>query len=78
MRAGGVQEALTDVYNDQLRQLREAGAADTAPEVREAVKAMRDEERSIEGAPQVCVVGRRDRQVRRGFCKYSWLKGVSL
>ncbi|GAB4820353.1 hypothetical protein N2152v2_007399 [Parachlorella kessleri] len=50
---GGLQEALTDVYNDQLRQMREAGVSEAAPEVREAVKAMRDEERSIEGGPQI-------------------------
>lgn len=50
--AGGVQEALTDVYNDQLRQLREAGAVEAAPDVRAAVRAARDEDRGVEGAPQ--------------------------
>ncbi len=30
----GMQDALTDVCNEQLRQLREAGLADSAPEVR--------------------------------------------
>ena len=31
--AAGMQDALTDVCNEQLRQLREAGLADAAPEV---------------------------------------------
>lgn len=53
LAAGGLQEALTDVYNDDLRRLREAGVSEAAPEVREAVKACRDEDRSVEGSPQV-------------------------
>ncbi|KAI7845406.1 hypothetical protein COHA_001111 [Chlorella ohadii] len=49
----GMQDALTDVCNEQLRQLREAGLADSAPEVRQAVREMRDEARAVEGAPPV-------------------------
>lgn len=48
----GVQDALVDVYNEQLRQLRVAGLADVEPEVRHTIMQLRDDERTIEGAPQ--------------------------
>ena len=51
--AGGLQEALTEQYNDQLRELREAGLAETAQDVREALRELRDEERAPLDAVQV-------------------------
>ncbi len=35
--AGATQEALVEQYNDQLRELREAGLSEQAEEVREAL-----------------------------------------
>lgn len=52
--AGAAQEALTEQYNDQLRELREAGLADQVEEVREALRALRDEERAPESSVTVC------------------------
>ncbi|KAL4420486.1 hypothetical protein ABPG75_010142 [Micractinium tetrahymenae] len=49
----GLQDALTDVCNEQLRTLREEGLAEAAPQVRHAVRAMRDDQREVEGAPPV-------------------------
>eukprot|EP00887_Chlorella_sp_A99_P004515 scaffold34.g4515.t1 len=48
----GLQDALTDMYNEQLRELRAAGLSNAAPQVRAAVVALRDEERAQDGAPQ--------------------------
>lgn len=47
------QEALVEQYNDQLRELREAGLTEQAEEVREALRALRDEERAPEASVQV-------------------------
>ncbi|EFN52658.1 hypothetical protein CHLNCDRAFT_138592 [Chlorella variabilis] len=49
----GLHDALTDVCNEQLRELREEGLAEAAPQVRQAVIALRDEAREVEGAPRV-------------------------
>lgn len=54
MATGGVQEALTEQYNDQLRELREAGLTEDAAELREVVRELRDEERAPLDAMQVC------------------------
>ena len=50
---GATQEALTEQYNDQLRELREAGLGEQAEEVREALRALRDEERAPESSVKV-------------------------
>ncbi|KAK9866106.1 hypothetical protein WJX84_003968 [Apatococcus fuscideae] len=50
---GGTQEALTEHYNDQLRDLRAAGLADTAGEFREVLRQLRDEERAPPNHAQV-------------------------
>lgn len=50
---GATQEALTEQFNDQLRELREAGLAEQAEEVREALRALRDEERAPESSVKV-------------------------
>jgi demethoxyubiquinone hydroxylase (CLK1/Coq7/Cat5 family) len=49
----GVQSALTDHYNDSLRQLREAGVAESTNDVRAVLRVVRDVERAPEGAPRV-------------------------
>jgi hypothetical protein len=49
--AAGVQDALTDTYNEQLRVLRERGLADAVPRVRQVVRGLRDQERAPDGAP---------------------------
>ena len=41
-------------YTDQLRDIREAGLAEEAGEVREALRALRDEERAPESTVKVC------------------------
>ena len=51
--AGATQEALVEQYTDQLRDIREAGMADEAEEVREALKALRDEDRAPESTVKV-------------------------
>ncbi|KAK9827415.1 hypothetical protein WJX74_000697 [Apatococcus lobatus] len=43
---GGAQEALTEHYNDQLRDLRAAGLAEEAGEFRDVLRQMRDGERA--------------------------------
>lgn len=48
-----MQEALTEQYNDQLRELREAGLVESAAEFREIVRKLRDEERAPLDAMQV-------------------------
>ncbi|KAI8470144.1 MAG: hypothetical protein J3K34DRAFT_521611 [Monoraphidium minutum] len=48
---GGLQDALTEVYNEQLGELRRQGLSDDEPEVRRLVLALRDMERAPEGAP---------------------------
>ena len=55
LRAGaaGLQEAYTEQYTDDLRRLRQAGLSAAAAPVREAVLALRDEERAPDGAPTV-------------------------
>ena len=50
--SAGVQDALTDTYNEQLRQLREAGVAEEVPDVRAMIRRLRDIERAPEGAPR--------------------------
>ncbi|DBA84226.1 TPA: hypothetical protein ACH3X2_006291 [Trebouxia sp. C0005] len=50
---GATQEALVEQYNDQLRELREAGLSEQAEEVREALRALRDEERAPESSVKV-------------------------
>ena len=40
-------------YNDQLRELREAGLSEEAEEVRSALRALRDEERAPEASVKV-------------------------
>ena len=51
--AGATQEALVEQYTDQLRDIREAGMADEAEEVREALRALRDEDRAPESTVKV-------------------------
>ena len=41
-----MQEALTEQYNDQLRELREAGMSESSAEFRDVVRELRDEERA--------------------------------
>ena len=48
-----MQETLTEQYNDQLRELREAGLAESSTEFRDIVRKMRDEERAPLDAMQV-------------------------
>ena len=48
----GVQDALTDTFNEQLREMRESGTAESAGDVRVLVRELRDQERAPEGAPQ--------------------------
>ena len=50
---GATQEALVEQYNDQLRELREAGLTEQAEEVRETLRALRDEERAPEASVKV-------------------------
>ena len=50
--AAGVQDALTDTFNEQLREMRESGTAESAGDVRVLVRELRDQERAPEGAPQ--------------------------
>ena len=50
---GATQEALVEQYNDQLRELREAGLTEQAEEVREALRALRDQERAPESSVKV-------------------------
>ena len=54
--AGGVADALREGYNDQLRDLRSSGLADTraAGPLREALRALRDQPRPADGAVKVC------------------------
>ena len=48
-----MQEALTEQYNDQLRELREAGMSESSAEFRDVVRELRDEERAPLDAVQV-------------------------
>ncbi|EFJ41081.1 hypothetical protein VOLCADRAFT_107843 [Volvox carteri f. nagariensis] len=48
---GAVGDALSEHYNEQLRQLNEAGAAQEAPDVRHTLRSLRDLARIPEGAP---------------------------
>ena len=41
-----MQEALTEQYNDQLRELREAGMSESSAEFRDIVRELRDEDRA--------------------------------
>lgn len=50
---GATQEALVEQYNDQLRELREAGLSERAEEMREALRTLRDEERAPESSVKV-------------------------
>ena len=51
--AGGLQEAMVEQYNDQLRELREHNMADVSEAFRQTVRELRDEERTPPGAVQV-------------------------
>lgn len=51
--AAATQEALVEQYNDQLRELREAGLTEQAEEVREVLRDLRDEERAPEASVKV-------------------------
>jgi demethoxyubiquinone hydroxylase (CLK1/Coq7/Cat5 family) len=53
--SAGVQDAMTDVFNEQLREMREAGVAESAAaeEVRLVIRELRDQERAPAGAPRV-------------------------
>ena len=53
--AGGAAEALIEQYNDQLREIRERGLADTeaAEPLRELLRALRDQPRITEGSVKV-------------------------
>ena len=44
-----MQEAIVEQYNDQLRDLREAGLAEEFRDVRITLRELRDEERAAEG-----------------------------
>ena len=48
-----MQEAIVEQYNDQLRELREAGLAEQLTEVRVTLRELRDEERAPDGTVQV-------------------------
>ena len=54
-RAGGAAEALIEQYNDQLREIRERGLADTdaAEPLRELLRDLRDQPRITEGSVKV-------------------------
>lgn len=54
--AGGAAEALIEQYNDQLREIRERGLADTdaAEPLRELLRDLRDQPRITEGSVKVC------------------------
>ena len=58
LSAGGAAEALIEQYNDQLREIRERGLADTdaAEPLRELLRDMRDQPRITEGSVKVIVV----------------------
>ena len=51
--AAATQEALVEQYNDQLRELREAGLTEQAEDVRQVLRDLRDEERAPEAAVKV-------------------------
>ena len=51
--AAATQEALVEQYNDQLRELREAGLTEQAEQVREVLRDLRDEERAPEASVKV-------------------------
>lgn len=55
VQAGGAAEALIEQYNDQLREIRERGLADTdaAEPLRELLRALRDQPRITEGSVKV-------------------------
>ncbi|GLI70082.1 hypothetical protein VaNZ11_014855 [Volvox africanus] len=50
---GAVGDALSEHYNEQLRQMNEGGAAREAADVRQAMRSLRDVPRIPEGAPPV-------------------------
>ena len=58
LSAGGAAEALIEQYNDQLREIRERGLADTdaAEPLRELLRDMRDQPRITEGSVKVIIV----------------------
>jgi demethoxyubiquinone hydroxylase (CLK1/Coq7/Cat5 family) len=51
--AAGVSESMTDVFNEQLREMREAGVSESAEDVRLLVRELRDQERAPAGSPGV-------------------------
>ena len=71
-QAGGAAEALIEQYNDQLREIRERGLADTdaAEPLRELLRALRDQPRITEGSVKVCKVPTKaiDGPKPCGFC----------
>ncbi|GAX84321.1 hypothetical protein CEUSTIGMA_g11743.t1 [Chlamydomonas eustigma] len=48
---GALQDAMTDHFTEQLRELQESGVSAQVPEVREVIRNLRDVERAPEGAP---------------------------
>ena len=66
-QAGGAAEALIEQYNDQLREIRERGLADTdaAEPLRELLRALRAQPRITEGSVKVC---RPSSYLVRGAC----------
>jgi demethoxyubiquinone hydroxylase (CLK1/Coq7/Cat5 family) len=51
--SAGLYDALIDTYNEQLREIREAGIAEEYPELRQLLRELRDRDRSVEGEPKV-------------------------
>ena len=76
---GAAQEAFVEQYNDQLRELREAGLTEEAEEVREALRALRDEERAPEASVKVhCSLCRLLKITLHLFTTLSWLPWIVL
>ena len=53
LAAGGAQEALTELYTEQLRTLTMLGTPKETAAIREAVRKLRDTERAPPHAPKV-------------------------
>ena len=84
LQAGGAAEALIEQYNDQLREIREQGLADTdaAEPLRELLRALRDQPRITEGSVKVCrlprspIRGPKSRAFGRLHLEDSFIKGL--
>lgn len=50
---GGLQEAMVEQYNDQLRELRQKDMSEASTAFRETIRELRDEERAPQEAVQV-------------------------